>query len=138
MRFSPTVLALAALLLAACSEPASCERFLRSDGTGEYSVPVVMNDSTATYDVSFYTAIDKTVMRPDPLASFPMQLVWRSPSGRYFSESVYYPADSLRVCYRRGLVPSEPGEWTLAVTIAPEPSGLRGMGLIVETKRAVR
>ena len=121
----------AALLLAACGEPPSREMFIRSDGTGEYSFPMELSDSTAAYDISFYTVIDRPVMAPDTLRSFPMQLIWRSPSGRYFSETVHYPADSVRVCYRRGLVPSETGSWTLSVSDAPEPDGLRGMGLIV-------
>lgn len=135
MRRAPILLALVALLLAACGEPLSREKFIRSNGSGEYFFPVQMSDSTASYDISFYTKIDKVVMRPDTLASFPMQLVWRSPSRRYFSETVYYPAHSLRVCYRRDLVPSEPGDWTLSVTISPEPAGLRGLGLVVEKKK---
>lgn len=123
--------AFAFLMLAACSEPRARETFLRSDGSGEYSFHVELNDTTASYTLSFYTAIDR-VDSADTLVSFPMHIIWRAPSGRFFSETVYYPADSLRVCYRRGLIPGESGSWTLSVSVAPEPQGMRGLGLIVE------
>lgn len=130
MRRAAGMILAAALLIAACGEPPAREQFIRSDGTGEYSFEVVMTDTLAGYNLSFYTAIDHPLMQPDTVASFPLQVVWRSPSGRYFSETVYYPADSLRARYRSGVVPSEPGTWELGVTIAPEPPGLRGLGLV--------
>ena len=132
MRCALVAAACAIFLLAACSEPVSRERFIRSDGTGEYEFNVEFNDSTALYDLFFFTAIDKPLVQSDTLASFPMKLLWRSPSGLFFSETVYYPADSLRVLYRSGLQPSETGVWTLQISVSPEPEGLRGMGLIVE------
>ena len=125
-----SVLVCILLIAAACSQPRSREQFIRSDGTGEDSFPVVFADTLQAYDISFYTAIDRPVFQPDTLVCFPLQVVWRSPSGRYFSETVYYPADSLRVRYRSGLVPSEAGDWTVSVTVSPEPPGLRGLGLI--------
>lgn len=134
MRQWLTVVACAVLLLAACAEPPSMERFILSDGSGEYSFPVEMNDSTAVYDLSFYTVIDRHPLHPDTLSFIPMALLWRSPSGMYFSENVYYPADSLRVCYRRGLEPLEAGTWELVVTVGNEPDGMRGLGLIVAKK----
>ena len=123
--------ACAVVLIAACGEPASRERFIRSDGSGEYAFQVEMTDTSASYDLSFYTAIDRPLMQPDTLGSFPMRLLWRSPSGRFYSETVYYPADSSIVHYRTGLIPSENGSWELQISISPEPAGLRGMGLVV-------
>lgn len=131
MRGALMAAACAVVLVAACGEPVSRENFIRSDGSGEYAFQVEMTDSAATYDLSFYTAIDRPLMQPDTLGSFPMQLLWRSPSGRYFSETVYYPADSAIVHYRTGLVLSETGSWELQVTVSPEPDGLRGLGLVV-------
>lgn len=130
---APAASVLAALTLAACSEPSSRETFVRSDGSGEYSFPVAMPDSTAAYDILFYTVVDKVPMAPDTLASFPMLVTWKSPSGRYFSETVYYPVALHRVLYRSGIVPAEAGDWSLSVSVAPEPEGLRGLGLIVKT-----
>lgn len=124
---------IAAMLVSACAEPASREFFLLSDGTGEYRFQVAMNDSTASYDISFYTVIDRPVAAPDTLRSFPLQIIWSSPSGRYASEEVFYPADSLQVRYRTGIVPSETGEWQLNVSVSPEPAGMRGLGIIVAT-----
>ena len=124
-------LLLLVLALSSCSRPHSREYFIRSDKSGEYSFELEMADSLSSYDISFYTVIDRLLLGPDTLRCFPMQIVWRSPSGRYFSETVYYPADSLRVRYRSGMVPSEPGIWSLGVTISPEPQGLRGLGVII-------
>ncbi len=117
-------------VLAACSRPSSYEQFVRSDGSGEYSFELELPDTLSSYDISFYSAVDRPLFSADTLRSFPLQVVWRSPSGRYLSETVYYPADSLKARYRSGIVPSEEGSWTLSVTIAPEPRGLRGLGVI--------
>ena len=138
MRRALMAMACACMLLAACREPVSRERFIMADGSGEYAFDVEFNDSLALYDLSFYTAIDKPLAAPDTLGSFPMKLLWRSPSGLFFSETVYYPADSARVFYRRGLKPSETGLWSLELTISPEPAGLRGMGLVVARKQQER
>ncbi len=124
------LLLLCVLLAAACSQPRAREQFIRSDGSGEYSFPLELSDTLQAYDISFFSALDRPLFVPDTLVSFPLQVVWRSPSGRYFSETVYYPADSLRVRYRSGIVPSEAGEWTLSVTVSPEPEGFRGLGVI--------
>ena len=129
-----TIIALTTLLLAACAEPSSREQFIRSDGSGEYSFPVEMNDSSAVYDLSFYTVIDKPLLRSDTLGFIPMKLLWRSPSGMYMSEKVFYPADSLLVCYRRNLEPVDTGTWILEVSVENEPEGMRGLGLIVAKK----
>ncbi|MBP5381930.1 MAG: hypothetical protein J6Y45_01105 [Bacteroidales bacterium] len=124
------------LMLSACARPNSYEQFVRSDGTGEYSFTLDFADTLQGCDISFYTAIDRPLLR-DTLVSFPLKVVWRAPSGRYFSETVYYPADSIRVLYRSGLVPSEAGDWTLSVSINPEPAGLRGLGIICSRKASV-
>ncbi len=117
------------LLAAACSRPGSYEVFKHADGSGDYSFDLEFADTLQACDISFYTAIDRPLLQ-DTLVSFPLKVVWRAPSGRYFSETVYYPADSVRVRYRSGLVPSEAGVWTLSVSIDPEPRGLRGLGVI--------
>ncbi|MBR4826540.1 MAG: hypothetical protein IKZ91_01485 [Bacteroidales bacterium] len=121
---------LALMLLASCSQPPSREYFQRSDGSGEYEFALELTDSLASYDFSFYTAMDRPVFVRDTLSCFPMQVLWRSPSGRYFSETVYYPVSHKIVLYRKGVVPSEYGTWTVSVTLPEEPKRLRGLGLI--------
>lgn len=123
-----------AVLAVGCREPQSREYFIRSDRSGEYNFELSLTDSLSSYDVSFYTAIDKPLFRRDTLVSFPMQVVWRSPSGRYFSETVYYPVAEMRVLYRSGLVPSEYGTWSISVTLPEEPPRLRGLGIICGKK----
>ena len=116
-------------LLSGCAQPSSFEQFIRSDKSGEYTFTLNLADTLSAYDLSFFTAIDRPMLK-DTLTSFPLKVVWRSPSGRYLSETVYYPADSLRVRYRSGIIPSEEGDWTLTVSLDPEPRGLRGLGII--------
>lgn len=132
MRLTLAVLFSAAVLLVSCREPSSHETFLRSDGSGEYAYDVEFKDSAAHYDLSFFSAIDRPVTAPDTVVSFPLDIVWRSPSGLFFSETVYYPAKERRVLYRSGVVPGETGVWHLSVSLGQEPTGLRGLGLIVE------
>ena len=125
------VLAIACvLLLASCGQPQSREYFLRANAEGEYSFDIDLADSLSSYDISFYTAIDRPLFRRDTTVSFPLQVVWRSPSGRYFSETVYYPAAEHRVLYRSGVVPTELGPWNISVTLPSQPRRLRGLGLV--------
>lgn len=124
----------AMLMMSACGEPSSSERFIISDGTGEYEFPVEFSDTAAIYDLSFYTAIDKPLKRVDQPGSFPMELLWQAPSGRCFTETVHYPVASAKVLYRKDVEPGELGNWTLRVSVASEPRGLRGLGLEVVRK----
>ncbi|MBR5042432.1 MAG: hypothetical protein IKX67_04270 [Bacteroidales bacterium] len=124
-------------LFCSCAQPSSTEQFLRSDGSGEYNFELELADTLASYDLSFYSVIDRPLFKRDTLVSFPLQVVWRSPSGRYFSETVYYPSDSLRVRYRSGVIPSEGGTWSISVSIGHEPSGFRGLGVICSQNKAI-
>ncbi len=130
-RHLPSTALLLLLLAAACSQPSSREYFQRADASGEYSFDISMADSLAAYDLSFFTSIDKPLFRRDTLVSFPLQVVWRSPSGRYFSETVHYPARQSRCPYRSHVVPSELGSWNISVTLPSQPRRLRGLGIIV-------
>lgn len=123
------LLVVSLLLVASCARPQGREYFLRANPAGEYSFDLELADSLVSYDISFYTAIDRPLFRRDTLVSFPLRVVWRSPSGRYFSETVYYPAAEHRVLYRSGVVPSEPGLWNISVTLPSQPQRLRGLGL---------
>ena len=124
-------LVLLALLFASCVQPRAWEDFQRLTPSGEYSFSFELADTLGGYDVSFYTALDRPSHAADTLVSFPLNIIWRSPSGKFFSETVYYPADSRKVLYRSGLVPSESGTWSLSVSIPSQPEGLRGLGLEV-------
>lgn len=124
----------AVLLAVCCSQPSSREYFIRSDGSGEYAFEMEMADSLASYDISFFTRIDRSPAAGAAGETFPIDIVWRSPSGRYYSESVIYLADSVRVRYRSGLRPPEYGLWGLTVTMPREPEGIRGLGVICAAK----
>ena len=119
--------------VASCRRPEAMEQFLRVDQSqnGIYPFSLDMSDSLARYTVSFYTAIDgkrQTV-------AVPLQVIWVSPSGKNYSETVYMKAgvrSGDREVYRSGIVPNEYGEWTLAIASLHDVKGFRGIGVILE------
>ena len=128
-----TAILLTLLLAISCAEPLSTKRFVGGDGP--YVFPVDMTDSTAAYDLDFFTRLDG---REDP--PFVELLVrWTSPSDSLFRETVYLPMDGPRRAFSRQIVqpyradvrPAEPGVWTLSVSAPSKPAGFRGLGLVV-------
>ena len=69
-----------------------------------------------------------------------LNLRWTAPSGKSRSEQAYLPLEGRQTffsrqvyqAYRDGVVPFEPGVWTLTVTAAAPPEGFRGLGLVVK------
>jgi hypothetical protein len=128
-------------LFAGCREPMSMEKFV--EGEGPYTFFVDMGDTTATYDFDFYTRIDAPADTLVRMTSLPLQVTWTSPTFHVFREDVYMPLEGritafsrqVRVPYRAGVRPEEPGPWTIMVRVTDPPKGLRGMGLVVERKR---
>lgn len=139
----PAIIAVLVLLAAAlsCREPLSFEKFIRGDGPYEFEVK--MSDTSAVYDFSFYTCIDKPEGRAQA-GCIMLDAIWISPSGAEASESVALPLSEgkndfftrqIRVPYREGMAPVEAGDWKLHITPGTVPDGWRGLGLIVEKKR---
>jgi len=147
------ILPVTLLLLAAGCRPASYEQFIRADQAqdGEYVFALDLSDSTATYDLSFYTRVDPALMAAaTPSAELALQVCWLSPQPSVgeavpdstalsclavpeMSEIVYLPfgaeAGSVKL-YRSGVNPAPAGEWHLSVTPIAPPEGLRGIGII--------
>lgn len=119
------VLLLTLILLCFCSRPMSVEKFVKADGSGVYEFTLDMSDTLHAYDLSFYSRIEGK----DAPTGFPMKVYLTSPSGQTYGETVYFRISEGAVSpYRTGLVPVEPGEWTMSVSA--EARGLCGMGLI--------
>ena len=120
------------LLALSCRQPASTELFVKAPGP--YVFAVDMADSTAAYDFDLYTRIDATEFP----AELRLDVVWKGPASD-FKETVYLPvtrghsffSQESYAPYRTGVVPSNPGQWTLHVSLPNPPEGLRGMGLVV-------
>ena len=111
----------------ACRQPSSVETFLRPDQVsldGSYRFSVDMSDTTAVYDISFYTLMDG-----DFSGSFPVNVRVKSPSGRKFEDHVYWDVSDQEVLYRKDISPCESGEWEISVYV-DKLKGMRGMGLI--------
>jgi len=86
-----------------------------------------MSDSTATYDLSFYSRFDG-----DFHGSFPVGVVVKSPSGKKLEEQVYWDVTQPEVLYRSGIKPAELGVWEISLYV-DDLKGMRGMGLICKT-----
>lgn len=137
-------------MMAGCSRPDSYEQFIRIDGKGAdglYHFSLDLSDSSAVYDVSFFTRIDCSRARLSSVEDFPMTVFWTSPSGTKYSEKVYFPAGSFagssgyyshqyRIPYRTGIVPEQSGGWEMAVRIESDRyiPGFRGLGVVCKKR----
>lgn len=122
------------LLAAGCSNPSVREDFILESNAskGVYPFRIDMSDSLSSYTVSFYTKAD--VSKP---AHIPLEVKWKSPSGKVYAENVYMPVGKDkgdRFVYRSGIVPPEAGEWRLFLNPADSAGVLRGMGVILEIR----
>lgn len=132
---------LLSLSFTGCKEPMSVEKFVK--GESPYTFFVDMSDSTASFDFGFYTRIDAPADSIARVTALPLTVTWTSPTFRVFREEVYLPLTGKSTSfsrqvwapYRIGVKPEEAGQWTLTVSVADPPEGLRGMGLVVERKR---
>ena len=114
---------------------------------GLYHFPLDLSDSTAVYDVSFFSRIDCTRSRLASIEDFPMTVLWTSPSGVKYSEKVFFPVSSYagssgfyshqyRIPYRTGIVPERTGVWDMAVRIESDRyiPGFRGLGVVCKKR----
>ena len=83
---SAAALAILLIMAVACGRPASYEKFVRADEAagGVYEFCPEMSDTTASYDLSFYTA---------PLSEpLHLEIIWNS----QHRETVWFPAGKHR------------------------------------------
>ena len=106
-----------------------------------------LSDSLCTYDISLFTRSDFPAFTPRTHRDIPLDIVLTSPSGREFSERVFFPtvtplrstvfSEDYLALWRTGCNPVEYGEWTLSVRVKDlewDPH-ICGVGLIIEKKR---
>ena len=149
VKVSPSVALVFAVLAAAalsCARPDSVEQYVgaeQREPNGLYRYSIDLSDSTATYDISFYTRIDAGKQRMATVKDFPLMVTWTSPSGQRYRETVYftvgdeargsnYYTRQYRKTYRTGLVPVESGVWDMTVHVnsGNDIHGFRGLGVI--------
>lgn len=147
MRRLTAILSFVMLLAIGCSRPSSYEQFVRTGARGEdglYHYRLEMDDSTSTYDLSFYSRIDCNNLKIATLGDFPLVVTWISPSGTKYSEKVFFNihnylpgsdfySHQYRFPYRVGMAPVEWGEWEMTVRIDAESliPGFRGLGVVL-------
>ena len=125
------LLAILLVLVVGCSRPASFEQFIRvADAPGGlYRFELELPDSTATYDISFYTA--------DLKESLQLEVRWNDDSGPLLNENVWIPADRHVALYRSGLRQA-PGKLCLRVRTINPPKHFRGLGIIMHQNDGTR
>ena len=131
------------LWLTACSQPVTIEMYAP---IGEELV-LDMSDSLYTYDISLFTRADFPAFSRRPNYDIPLEVFLTSPSGREFSEEVYFPtaeplrstafSDDYMAPWRTGCEPIEYGKWTLSISIKDSEwkNHIYGFGAILEKKR---
>ena len=128
-RRSRTLPAFLLLLAVACGRPASYEKFVRADEAagGVYEFYPEMSDTTASYDLSFYTA---------PLSEpLHLEIIWNS----QHQETVWFPAGKHRALYRSGIrAGSDTPEMQLRVRPLNAPGDFRGLGIIMHQNDGTR
>ena len=97
---------------------------------GRYVFDLDLSDEDCSYDISFFTRIDKPLLRNVADTSFRLAVNWTSDQGDILDEAVWFPIDSTQVLYRKGVSMVNPGIWTLCVETIGEPVGMRGLGII--------
>lgn len=136
MNSGRSVFLLCALLLCSfsCSEPAAYEHFEKGTETHEFTLP--LTDTTAFYDLYFYTRVDRVASLPDSVCSMRLDVDWyapQMPDSVVFSESVYLPyqfGKGEMEPYRTRMALRPAGEWTVKVNVPRQPEGYRGIGMI--------
>ena len=144
--FRAAVIVAMVALGASCESPSSVEQFVRIRAKGDdglYHYTLDLSDSTARYDVSFYSRIDCNNLKISSLNDFLIAVTWISPSGRKYAESVNFAVHDISpgsdfyshqyvIPYRSGLAPVEWGLWemTLRVDSDSRIPGFRGMGVV--------
>ena len=99
-----------------------------------YDFEIDFSDSTAVYDIYFYTRTDcaRASSVPVPLR---LDIWWVAPSQSVYDESVFMKTGDyrgLKQLYRKGVVPSENGVWKLCVKPDNVPPHFRGLGVVCD------
>ena len=141
----PAVMVLSAAFMQSCSQPDTVDRFLSRSAAGQgnvFSFKVDMSDSAATYDLAIYTRIDCSSRRFEEVEdAIGIGAEWMSPDSVSYREFFYLPKSSFsdatafshsyRKSYRSGLVPVQPGIWTLSfVVLSDALKYMDGLGLV--------
>ena len=121
-------LALAAAL-SGCRQPGSYEQFVlaRDAADGVYRFFLDMTDSTATYDISFYTPPLADTLQTQLIVDWGFVSVEGSFVHR---DTVWMPLGEVCSLYRSGVRPYPADMWEISVTVLDPPEDFRGLGII--------
>lgn len=121
---------------AACTKPSTYEAFVTAENAnaGMFNFYLDLSDSLSTFDVYLYTRVDRrqSSREFDPME---VKIWWVAPSGSVYDETVWMRTGDhrgVKQLYRKGIVPSEAGEWNLCLKPVDAPDSFRGIGVILE------
>ena len=148
--FSLVAAVFAAAVLFSCSRPDTFGTFVKSshlDEEGMYTMTLDMSDSLAAYDFTLFTRLDCRRTKFAQLEdSFGVGVVWHAPDSTEYREFVYIPKDSFCAStpfsksyylpFRSGVVPTQPGEWTVSFLVLSDAAKyMNGMGIMCNINR---
>lgn len=127
------ILAAASLLSLSCARPDTQDSFMRADKArdGVYAYEFELTDSLSTYDFWIYGRSEQL-----SLYSLELRVLWTSPSGDTFRETVYMKellSEGSRELYRSGMQPSEYGVWKVNIRPVLEDRKILGLGMICKS-----
>lgn len=133
-----------------CAEPYSQEDYVKTrnrDQAGRYEFTIDMSDSLKHYDVDLIVVMDCGKKRFSSFENASVNMLWSSPSGKLFNETVWLSRKDLssqtpfsklfEVRYRAGLVPTEYGDWKLYIALKEdvlETYKVPGIGIRLKKK----
>lgn len=137
-RLTAFLLMLSLLGLASCTLPQERSCFVRSEDAkdGVYVFPLGALDSLSSYDISIYGRATRDVLKEPEL-----RVMWLSPDGQTFTETVYPPRigpEGSRFGYRSGVCPARSGEWSLSIRECSGKEPLTGLGIIIKKTDGTR
>ena len=133
-----------------CTEPYSQEDYVKTrkrDKSGRYEFVLDMPDSLKRYDLDLIVVMDCGKKRFSSFENASVNMLWVSPSGQLFNETVWLSRKDLssrtlfsrlfEVRYRAGLVPTEYGNWKLYIALKEDvlsTYSIPGIGIRLKKK----
>lgn len=113
--------------LMGCKAPEATQEFIFHKESGIYRYSLDMTDSLSTYEISFYTRMEKA----DSAGIFPIYVVLESPSGTKYQDTYLFDYNSGKSAkYASDLDPYEHGVWTITLNVREDD--ISGMGVVLK------
>ena len=136
------------LALACCSRPSSREYFVMRENAGygdTYSFTLDLSDTLLTYELDFFTRLERIPFEDFRDDDIILDLRWFSPADSILTDtlvvSISEPVGSdffskdIVTPYDIGGLLDDPGEWRLNAKVVNDSESIRGLGLILNQRK---